>query len=220
MYLEIGQKKVFASALDWPGWSRSGRDEASALEALYEWGPRYARALRSARLGFRAPADVSALRVVERLKGGAGTDFGAPGVPASSDSQPVDAAELRRLQSVLRGCWRAFDAAVEAAQGKSLRTGPRGGGRALARIVRHVLEADAAYLGQVGWKFKPDETADPGEELRRTRQAILQALPAAARGELPARGPRGGLRWSARFYVRYSAWHVLDHAWEIEDRAT
>ena len=32
--LEIGKKRIFASALDWPGWTRSGRDEAAALAAL------------------------------------------------------------------------------------------------------------------------------------------------------------------------------------------
>ncbi len=25
---------IFASALDWPGWGRAGRDESAALEAL------------------------------------------------------------------------------------------------------------------------------------------------------------------------------------------
>jgi hypothetical protein len=49
----------------------------------------------------------------------------------------------------------------------------------------------------------------------RRRQA---ALAAGARGELPERGPRGGARWTPRSFVRRVAWHVLDHAWEIEDR--
>jgi hypothetical protein len=35
---------------------------------------------------------------------------------------------------------------------------------------------------------------------------------------VPERGPRGGAIWSARNYVRRIAWHVLDHAWEIEDK--
>ena len=35
----------------------------------------------------------------------------------------------------------------------------------------------------------------------------------------PKSGPRGGKIWSPRFFVRYVAWHTLDHAWEIEDRA-
>mgnify|MGYP003380452358 CR=1 FL=1 len=33
VYLEIGQKRTFAGAVDWPGWCRAGRDEAAALQA-------------------------------------------------------------------------------------------------------------------------------------------------------------------------------------------
>jgi hypothetical protein len=50
------------------------------------------------------------------------------------------------------------------------------------------------------------------------RQAVLGALRAAARGEFPLLGPRGGRRWTPRYFVRRDAWHVLDHVWEIEDR--
>ena len=78
VYLEIGQTRTFAVALDWPGWCRSGRDEARALQALYDYGPRYARALSNTRLRFRAPSEASALVVVERLTGNATTNFGAP----------------------------------------------------------------------------------------------------------------------------------------------
>jgi len=38
--VEGGAKRVFASAVDWPGWARSGRDEAAALEALLAYAPR------------------------------------------------------------------------------------------------------------------------------------------------------------------------------------
>jgi len=31
VYIESGAKKVFACAVDFPGWCRSGKDEASAL---------------------------------------------------------------------------------------------------------------------------------------------------------------------------------------------
>ena len=220
VYLEIGEKRTFAGVIDWPGWCRSGRDEGSALQALFDYGPRYARVLRAARLGFRAPADASAFAVIERLEGSATTDFGAPGVAPSSDARPVDDVELRRFQALLKACWRAFDAAAKAAIGKELRRGPRGGGRDLVGIVQHVLGGDAGYLAGLGWKFKMGDGDEPDEELRRTRQAILEALAPAARGELPARGPRGGVRWTPRYFVRRVAWHVLDHAWEIEDRVT
>ena len=90
VYLEVGSKRTFAGALDWPGWCRSGRDEASALQALVDYGPRYAAAIRSARLGFKAPADVSAFTVMERLNGDTTTDFGAPACIPDGDAAPVD----------------------------------------------------------------------------------------------------------------------------------
>lgn len=109
VYLEIGQTRTFAAALDWPGWCRSGRDEASALQALCDYGSRYARALQRTRLGFRAPSEASALAVVERLTGNATTDFGAPNLALSSDTKPIDPIELRQWQVVLKACWRTFD---------------------------------------------------------------------------------------------------------------
>ena len=215
----MGKKRTFAGAVDWPGWCLSGRDENSALQALFDYGDRYARAIQPARLGFRAPGDLSAFKVVERLEGNSTTDFGAPAVAPSSDARPVGGDELQRFQALLEALWQAFDEAVRSAAGKELRKGPRGGGRELERIVRHVLEADTGYLNQLGWKLKkPAEETGLEGELEHARQNILAALPAAARGELPAVGPRGGLRWPPRYYVRRSAWHVLDHAWEIEDR--
>ena len=43
IYLEIGAKRTFACAVDWPGWSRSGRDEDQAITALLDSAPRYAK---------------------------------------------------------------------------------------------------------------------------------------------------------------------------------
>lgn len=218
VYLEIGKKRTFAGAVDWPGWCRSGRDEKSALQALFDYTPRYARVVGAARLGFQAPVDPAAFAVTERVPGDATTDFGAPGVAPSSDKRPVDDADLQRLQTILKACWRTFDKAVSAAAGKELRKGPRGGGRDVEGIVEHVLGANEAYLGRLGRKLKPRQTDDPRKELGPARRAMLDALAAAARGDAPARGPRGGVIWTPRYFVRREAWHVLDHAWEIEDR--
>jgi hypothetical protein len=218
VYLEIGQKRAFAGAIDWPGWCRSGKGEDAALQALLDYGPRYEKVLQGKRLGFKAPLDPSAFPVVERLKGDASTDFGVPGKMSSSDERPVDKADLKRMKAVLGACWAAFDAAVDAAEGKALRKGPRGGGRDLDKIVQHVLEADAAYLGRLGTKFRVGQSAVANEEMNRMRAAILEALDASAREPVRA-GPRGGVRWPPRYFVRRSAWHALDHAWEIEDRA-
>ena len=218
VYLEIGKKRTFAGSIDWPGWCRSGRDEESALQALVDYGARYARVLKAKEFNFRAPADTASFVVVERLKGNATTDFGAPDLAPASDAKPVNDAELERLKAVLKACWRAFDATVKSAKGKELRKGPRGGGRELDGVVQHVLGSDASYVSSLGGKVAQDEEADLSEELKRTRKGILEALKAAAHGEVAERGPRGGIRWKPRYFVRRVAWHVLDHAWEIEDR--
>jgi len=218
VYLEIGKKRTIAGAIDWPGWCRSGRDETSALQALFDYGPRYAHVLRRARLDFKAPDDISVLSVIERLEGDATTDFGAPDMAPSSDSEPVNSLELQRFQKILKACWRAFDSNVKAATGKELRTGPRGGGRELEGIIQHVLGSDGGYLAQLGWKLQQGDAQDLDKQLDRTRQGIMNGLTASAHGEISARGPRGGIRWSPRYFVRRLTWHVLDHAWEIEDR--
>jgi hypothetical protein len=216
VYVEVGSKRVFACAVDWPGWCRSGSDEPTALRALVDYGPRYAEVVRSTRLGFEAPTRLEELRVVERLTGNATTDFGAPGVIPSADRASASAAEYARFEKVLRAGWRALDAARERAKGKVLRKGPRGGGRELEAIVRHVVEADRSYLAGLGWKVRSSD--QPGDGIDETRRAIIDALRASARGEIPAIGPRGGSRWPARYFVRRVTWHVIAHAWEIERR--
>jgi hypothetical protein len=211
--VEVGAKRAFACALAWPGWCRSGRDESSALEALLAYGPRYAQVLRGTRLGFRAPASA---RVVERLEGDATTDFGAPGAAPSVDAEPKTEAVLRRARSLLRAGWDAFDRAIEAAAGKTLETGPRGGGRDLDRIVAHVLDAESGYLSRSGTKLD-GSGGDAADTLEGTRAPVLDALATVVRDGVPP-SPRGGKRWTPRYFMRRSAWHVLVHTWELEDR--
>jgi hypothetical protein len=218
IYLEVGAKRTFACAVDWPGWSRSGRDEASAIAALFESAPRYARLIGRSRLGFANPTSSSALHVTERIRGDATTDFGAPGGVPRADAGAVTDAELARLRTLIEAAWRGLDAAAAGARGVSLRKGPRGGGRDLDAIVGHVRDAEAGYLSGLGWPFRADARADAAAELKRTRAAVLEGLAASARGEIPARGPRGGKRWKPRKFARRLAWHAIDHAWEIEDR--
>jgi hypothetical protein len=218
VYLEVGQKKTFAGALDWPGWCRSGRDEESALAALAACGPRYARIFSRTAIDFMSPDDPAAFTVVERLAGTSTTDFGAPDVAPACDAEPFDEPARERSEAILGAMWRAFDRAVKAAEGKELCKGPRGGGRERDGIVRHVLGADAAYLRRVAQTFRQDDAAPLDDELRRTRVAIRAALAAGVRGEIPPEGPRGGTLWTPRYFVRRVAWHCVDHLWEIEDR--
>lgn len=217
VFLEVGAKRAFAGAIDWPGWCRSGRDEQAALQALLDCGLRYERALRSARAGFVPPGRISDLVISERVKGDATTDFGAPGGVLKSDGRPIAEIEVRRMKAILNAIWSALDGAIGSATGHELRKGPRGGGRDLEGIIGHILEADGAYLAKVGWQV-PRQPGDRSEALRASRAAVLAALEAAAAGQIALRGPRGGRRWSGRTFVRRVGWHALDHAWEIEDR--
>lgn len=214
VYLERGDKKVFAIAVEWPGWARSSRDEDEALVALLAYADRYRRSMGLRAPAFAIPDEVSAFSVVERIKGNATTDFGAPGAIRPADEVLTNKAELDRMVDLLRRAWNAFDKAADGADEHELPpSGPRGGGRSLAKIRNHYLEAEDGYLHALGGRaVRPDD----GDEVR---QAFVEAAYARARGELPDTGPRGGRRWPAAFAIRRSAWHALDHAWEIEDRA-
>ncbi|MGD8598604.1 MAG: hypothetical protein PVJ26_16400 [Anaerolineae bacterium] len=218
VYFETGRRRVFAGAVEWPGWCRSGRDESAALETLVAYGPRYARAVHTAYPGLELAASASELVITERLEGNATTDFGAPGAIPAADQRTLAPAELERLTTLLQACWQAFDAAVLAARGKALRKGPRGGGRELSAIVQHQIDANRAYLSKMAWKPDLGADANPEQQLSRMLDEVLSALRAGAADELPRRGPRGGKLWAPRYFARRVAWHMLDHAWEIEDR--
>src|SRR5215813_11498733 len=99
VYLEVGKKRTFAGAIDWPGWCRSGHDEKSALQALVDHSPRYAKVLRVGKVEFQSFTNTSAFSIVERLKGNATTDFGAPGLAPSTDKQPTNEKELQRFEA-------------------------------------------------------------------------------------------------------------------------
>jgi hypothetical protein len=217
---EVTAEQAFASALDWPGWCRAGRDEQAALDALLAYGDRYADVMKNAGLRFSPPTRPSTLRVVEQLTGDATTDFGAPSIAPSADGRSIDRRWLTRTNTILSACWQAFDAAADRVRG-ALAKGPRGGGRELDGIVRHVVGAEASYLRMIGGRAPgfedPDSAAAAAPEDE--RGAVLDALERAVVEGIPERGPRGGARWSARYFVRRAAWHVLDHAWEIEDRS-
>lgn len=214
--VETGTKRTFASALDWPGWSRSGRDEAQALEALAAYAARYALVPREAGIDF-SPGPVTRFEVVERAKGNATTDFGAPAIVAAEEQEPLGPGEAERLIDLLSACWAVFDR-VAANAPAVLRKGPRGGGRDRDEVVEHVAAAELAYARKVGIRV--------GSELSANRAAILELLsgrPVTGQIAPPDAGRRGGpshpSKWPPRYAARRVAWHVLDHAWEIEDKS-
>ena len=210
VYLEVGSKRVFASAADWPGWSRSGKDEAGALAALVAAGPRYRKVAERAGLKLE-PVDAGGLDVSERLQGSATTDFGAPGAIAESEARTLSPAEAERSEALLRACWELFDEVVAGAP-PELKKGPRGGGRDRDQIAEHVLGAEGAYATKVGLRLKPPSWRDR-TAVSEWREALLEALRSDA-----LEASRDPKRWPPAYAARRIAWHAVDHAWEIEDR--
>lgn len=215
VFLETGEKKVFAVAIDWLGLARVARTEEEALAALVAYVARYKEALGEIAADLAAPRSSADLEIVERLGGNKTTDFGAPAAIIDSDRRRLSEDELDSSLQQVRAAWEAFTASAERARGKELGpSGPRGGGRDLERMVEHVREADEGYCGAVGMTSKP-----AGAPWDKVHETFIAAVRARNAGELPDVGPRGGDRWPALFAMRRSAWHALDHAWELEDRA-
>jgi hypothetical protein len=219
IYLEIGQKRTFAGAIEWPGWCRIGRGEEEAVAALLAYGRRYAAVAEAAGLSAPRAAD---LEVVERLEGGSGTDFGVPSEAPSADERPLDAAALDRQSRLLTASWQAFDIAWrEANEARvELTKGPRGGGRDLPKMADHVLGAEEAYLAPLGSRHPRMPDATLPDRMAAVRATALATLAARARDEPIADPSQTKRSWLPRYFVRRSAWHALDHAWEIEDRSS
>jgi hypothetical protein len=211
VYLEIAPRRTFACALDWPGWCRSGKTADAALETLAAYAERYATVTDRAGVAFDAGA-ADHLKVVEQLSGSAGTDFGVPERTATADSRRLTTAKAQEQSALLRASWDVF-ADVVAGAPAELRKGPRGGGRDRDKIVEHVVQAEAGYARKLGIRRKPpaiDDTAAIDD----LRAEIVDVLSRPSSGErLVEKG------WLPRYAARRIAWHVLDHAWEIEDRS-
>jgi hypothetical protein len=206
------RKKTVACAFDWPGWDRWGKTEEAALEVLESYRPRYAPVAGLA--GLSKPfAAAGEFEVVERLEGIGMTDFyGLSGKPAEPEQHPMTKAECERKIALLRAAWTYFDE-VAARVSPELRKGPRGGGRERDEIVRHVNANEIADYGKkVGVRSPADAWRDP-DELRAHRDAFCEGI-----RRTNALGAAAGSWWTVQFLIRRTAWHVLDHAWEMEDR--
>jgi hypothetical protein len=211
VYLEVGKKRVFACTLDWPGWCRSGKTEEDSLDALSAYAARYAPIAAAA--GVRFPTTAARrFEVVQRMPGSASTDFGALDKPADADHTPLTKAQAERIAALVDAAWQYFDGVVATAP-SSLRKGPRGGGRDRDKIVDHVIGAETSYIRKIELKFR-QPAIDDATAIAEMRAATLDVLRTARAAEPDA--PKG---WPYRYVARRIAWHVLDHAWEIEDRS-
>lgn len=145
--LEVGARRAFASAIDYPGWSRGGKSAEAAIEALLGYRNRYEVIATLAGDVVDERADVT---VIENLPGNATTDFGAPAMISTVEKADLSDEHVARLERLHAACRTRFDE-VAATAPAELRKGPRGGGRDTAAIVRHVDEAAAAYRRKKDW---------------------------------------------------------------------
>jgi hypothetical protein len=210
--LESGPKgrKVVAVAPDWPGLERGARTGEAAIERLVSYLPRYAPVANLAGLDGELAA-LTTPDVVERYAGTGSTDFwGISFAFSGIDRQEVSSEELARDLSLMRASWAYFDV-VRSRVSAELRQGPRGGGRDRDRVVRHVFNTERDWAKKLA--LPPIDDVMPfDEQLRAHRDAYCAAIRA-----LQAEG-RMARTWPLRFMVRHTAFHTLDHAWEMEDR--
>jgi hypothetical protein len=210
--LEHGKKKrVVACAFDWPGWDRSARIGEDVLAVLAAYRPRYTRVAELAGYGTEYDA-TGELEVVEQVEGIGMTDYyGLSGRAAAPEKAAMTDPECERKIALLQAAWTTFDD-MAARVSDELKKGPRGGGWEKDRIIGHVNGAEInEFSPKVGVKV-PLETKDDPKALRAYRDAFVEGIRAHhTRGE-PARS------WALQFLIRRCAWHMLDHAWELEDR--
>ena len=206
-------KRSVAFSLDWPGWSRGAKTADLALETLESYRQRYRPVAELA--GMSAEFDrVGPLEIVEDRVGTGSTDFwGISFSPSSTEHGAMSDAELERKITLLQAAWAFFDG-VAARVSPEMRMGPRGGGRDRNRIIRHVIRNESEeFAKQVGLRI-PEEAALTPEGLRQHRETYVTAMRAYNAGKIE----RKMRSWTLPFLIRHSAFHTLDHAWEMEDK--
>jgi hypothetical protein len=211
--LEIGPKgrRVVAAAYEWPGLDRWGKDEDDALARLESYLPRYAAVAARAGLADEFARDRK-LEVVERYTGNSSTDFwGIAHVSSRTEQAVLSADALERRLALLQAAWDHFDETA-ALVSADLRPGPRGGGRSRDLIVRHVYVSERhQFWRKVGIR-EDDEVRLTPEELAVHRARFIDAIRAYNADGKPGRS------WPIQFVIRRTGQHVMDHAWEMEDR--
>jgi hypothetical protein len=213
--LEIGPKgkKVAAVAPDWPGLERGAKTADDAVERLRAYLPRYAQVATLAGMG-AAFETIKTFDVVERYPGPGSTDFWSISFGFSSiDKQDMTTDALERELALMQACWAFFDA-VRKRVSAEMQKGPRGGGRDRDNIVRHTFAAERDWASGVGVRV-PDDAILTDTQLNAYRTAYCHAI-----REYHAQGKMAGSRskWPLRFLIRHTAFHTLDHAWEMEDK--
>jgi len=206
-------KRSVAFALDWPGWSRGAKTVEVALETLESYRVRYQPVAALAEMTGEFDA-AGPIEIVEDKVGTPSTDFWAISfAPSSTELDPMANDELERGITLLRACWTFFDA-LAARVSPELQKGPRGGGRDRDAIIRHVFRVESLdFAKHVGLDI-PDGPILAGDALQRYREDYVAGMHAYNTGQFERRMKK----WTLPFLIRHSAFHTLDHAWEMQDK--
>ena len=205
-------KRSVAFSLDWPGWSRGAKTVDQAVETLESYRARYRPVARLAKMAREFDA-AGPLKIVEDKVGTGSTDFwGISFSPASAEQDPMSKEELERAITLLRACWAFFDD-VAARVSPKMRTGPRGGGRDRDTIIRHTIRNESEYFARRLGLRVPEYAAMTPEGLREHRKTYVAAMREYNAGEI-----KRMRSWTLPYLIRHSAFHTLDHAWEMEDK--
>jgi hypothetical protein len=205
-------KKAVAFAIDWPGWSRGAKTPDLALATLESYRQRYRPIALAA--GMTDEFDAAGpLDVIEDRVGTGSTDFwGISFSPSGSERGPMSDTEIDRKINLLRACWAFFDG-VAGRVSAEMRKGPRGGGRDRDKIIRHTIRTESEdFAKRLGLRISEGGALTP-DGLVAHREAYVAAMHAYNRGE-----GRRMQSWTLPFLIRHSAFHVMDHAWEMEDK--
>jgi hypothetical protein len=211
--VEVGpkDKKVVAIAPDWPGLERGAKSEAEAVERLLDYLPRYANVAKLAKRESEF-ANLNGAKVMERYAGTGSTDFwGISFAFSTFDQRAMSSDELERELSLMRACWTYFDQ-VRARVSAEMQKGPRGGGRDRDRIVRHTFAAEQDWAKKLGVRTTDDDVITDAKELKKFRSAYCTAVQRHHAERATAR------TWPLRYLIRHTAFHTMDHAWEMEDK--
>jgi hypothetical protein len=213
--LEIGPKgkKVVAVAPDWPGLERGARAAEDAVERLRSYLPRYSQVAKLAEMDAEFDS-LKNLRVVEQYPGTGSTDFwGISFAFSSIDQQGMSDAELEHELRLMQACWAFFDD-VRKRVSAEMQKGPRGGGRDRDHIVRHTFNTEQGWAKMIG-VLTPDGAMLTDKGLKAHREAYCHAI-----RDYHSQGRSAGkmAKWPLRYLIRHTAFHTLDHAWEMEDK--
>jgi hypothetical protein len=205
-------KKSAAFSLDWPGWSRGAATPELAVRTLESYRARYRPIAKLAGM-IREFDAAGPLDIVEDRIGTGSVDFwGISFSPSATETDPMDADEFARKVKLLRACWKYFDD-IAARVSAEMAKGPRGGGRNRDEIISHTIRVESMdFARKVGLRIPEADALSP-DWLRQYRKDYVAAMRDYNAGRVK-RMQSGTLA----FLIRHSAFHTLDHAWEMEDK--